>query len=59
MTKVNANNDNETKSNIFPLGIFKFDILFHWLQNAKICCKKMLKNAKECFDFIAKVSTNK
>ena len=36
MTKVNPNNGNETKSDIFPCDIFKSDITFHWLQNAKI-----------------------
>ena len=29
MTKVNPNNGNETKSEIFPGDIFKFDISFH------------------------------
>ena len=28
MTKVNPNNGNETESDIFPGGIFKFDIFF-------------------------------
>ena len=28
MTKVNPNNGNETKSDIFPRGIFKSDIIF-------------------------------
>ena len=36
MTKVNPNNWNETKSDIFPLDICKFDIIFHWPQNTKI-----------------------
>ena len=36
MTKVNPNNGNETKSNIFPWDIFKYDIIFHWLKNIKI-----------------------
>ena len=30
MTTVNLNNGNETKSDIFPWDIFKFDIIFHW-----------------------------
>ena len=29
VTKVNPNNGNETKSNIFPWDKFKFDIIFH------------------------------
>ena len=28
MTKVNPTNGNETKLDIFPRGIFKFDIIF-------------------------------
>ena len=36
MTKVNLNNRNETKSDIFPWGIFKSDIILHWSQNNKI-----------------------
>ena len=36
MTKVNPNNGNETKSDIFSWGIFKSDINFHWPQNIKI-----------------------
>ena len=35
MTKVNQNNENETKSDIFPWDIFKSDIIFHWSQNTK------------------------
>ena len=30
MTKVNPNNGNETKSDIFPWDIFKSDVIFHW-----------------------------
>ena len=30
MIKVNRNNENEIKSDIFPWDIFKFDIVFHW-----------------------------
>ena len=30
MTKVNRNNGNETKSDIFPWDIFKSDVIFHW-----------------------------
>ena len=30
MTKVNQNNGNETKSDIFPWEIFKCDIIFYW-----------------------------
>ena len=29
MTKMKPNDGNETKSDIFPWGIFKFDIIFH------------------------------
>ena len=29
MTKVNPNNGNETKSDIFPWDIFKSEIIFH------------------------------
>ena len=29
MTKVNPNNENETKLDIFPWDIFKSDIVFH------------------------------
>ena len=36
MTKVNLNNGDERKSDIFPWGIFKSDIICHWSQNAKI-----------------------
>ena len=35
MTKMNPSNGNETKSDIFPWEMFKFDILFHWLQIPK------------------------
>ena len=31
MTKVNPNNGNQTKSDIFPLDMFKSDFIFHWL----------------------------
>ena len=30
MTKVNLNNGNETKSDIFSWDIFKSDVSFHW-----------------------------
>ena len=36
MTKVNPNNGNETKSDIFSWDIFKSDIIIHWSQNTKI-----------------------
>ena len=36
MTKVNTNNGNETKLDIFPWDIFKSDIIFHWSQSTKI-----------------------
>ena len=36
MTKVNPNNTNETKSDIFPWEMFKSDIIFHWSQNVKV-----------------------
>ena len=29
MTKMKPNDENETKSDIFPWGIFKSDIIFH------------------------------
>ena len=35
MTKVNPKNGKETKSSIFPRGIFKSDITFNWSQNTK------------------------
>ena len=34
MTKVNPSNGNETKSGIFPWGIFKADIMF-FIKNIK------------------------
>ena len=36
MTKVNPNNGNETKSDIFQWDVFKFDIIFHCSENTKI-----------------------
>ena len=36
MTKMNPNNENETKSDIFPLNIFKSDTI-------SIFCQKLLK----------------
>ena len=36
MTKVNPNNENETKSDIFPWDIFKSDIIFHCSQITKM-----------------------
>ena len=30
MTKVNPKSGSETKSDTFPLDIFKSDIIFHW-----------------------------
>ena len=30
MTKVNSNNGNERKSDIFLWDMFKSDIIFHW-----------------------------
>ena len=36
MTKVNRNNGNETKSDIFQWNIFKSNVIFHWSQNTKI-----------------------
>ena len=35
MTKVNPNNENETKSDIFLWDKLKSDIIFHWLRNVK------------------------
>ena len=36
VTKVNSNNENETKPDIFSWDIFKTDIIFQWSQNTKI-----------------------
>ena len=36
MTKVNSNNENKKKSDLFPWEIFKSDIIFHWTQSTKI-----------------------
>ena len=36
MTRVNPNNGNETKSDIFSWDIFKSDIIIHLSQNTKI-----------------------
>ena len=36
MTRVNSNNGNETKSDIFSWDIFKSDFNFHRLQDTKI-----------------------
>ena len=36
MFKVYLNNKNETKSDIFTPDIFKFDIIFNWLQKTKL-----------------------
>ena len=36
MTKVNPNNGNEIKPDIFSWDIFKSDISFHWSKNTKI-----------------------
>ena len=36
MTTAKPNNGNETKSDIFPWGIFKSDMFFHRSQNTKI-----------------------
>ena len=36
MTKLNPNDENETKSEIFSRDIFKSDIIFHWSQNTII-----------------------
>ena len=33
MIKVNPNNGNETKQDIFLRDIFKSDIIFYWSQN--------------------------
>ena len=40
MTKVNPNNGNERKSDIFPRDIIKFDIIFYSSQKNKLSeCK--------------------
>ena len=36
ITEVNPSNENEIKSDIFLLDIFKSDIIFDWSQNTKI-----------------------
>ena len=36
VTKVNPNNGNETKSDIYSWAIFKSDIIFCWSQNTKV-----------------------
>ena len=36
LAKVNPNNGNKAKSNIFSCDTFKCDIIFHWLQNTKL-----------------------
>ena len=36
MTKVNANNGNETKLDIFQVIYPNRDIIFHWSQNTKM-----------------------
>ena len=36
MTKVNANNGNDTKSDIFPRDIFKSDTIFFLSKNTKV-----------------------
>ena len=36
MTKVNPNNGNKAKPNIFSWDTFECDIIFHWLQNTKL-----------------------
>ena len=36
MTKVNPNNGNETKSDIFPCDIFKYDTISFLSKNVKV-----------------------
>ena len=36
MTKVNPNNGNETKSEVFSWDMLKSNIIFHWLQNTNL-----------------------
>ena len=36
MTKVNPNNENETKSSTFPWDIFKFDDIYFLIKNIKV-----------------------
>ena len=36
MTKVNQNNENKTKSDIFHKTYSNVTFIFHWLQNTKI-----------------------
>ena len=52
ITKVNSNNENETKSDIFSWDIFKSDIIFHWSQ------KYFNDFLIASFNFIAKLKTN-
>ena len=33
MTKVNPNNGNETKSDIFPWDIFKYEAIYFFIKN--------------------------
>ena len=58
MTKVNPNNENETKSDIFPWEILKSGFIFHWLQNIKYFndYKSHIKLAS--FNFIVKLRAN-
>ena len=56
MTKVNPNNGNETKSEIFPWDIFKSDIIFHWSQNTKLLQSKLLHRLNDFWNlFLQKV----
>ena len=36
MTKLNPNNENETKSNVLPWGVFKSDVISFLSKNIKI-----------------------
>ena len=56
MSKVNSNNGNETKTDIFSWSTFKSDIIFHSSQNTEII-QWLLYLAS--FNSIGKVSTNK
>ena len=38
MTKVNQNNGNETKSDIFPWDIFKSDAIYFLSKTVKVKC---------------------
>ena len=55
MTKVNPNNGNETKSDIFPWEIFKSDVIYFFIKEIKI----FQRLSKSIFlSFMTKVNPN-